>query len=99
MLNKNFGYLFKNPAFTIERADLMSAGNIGLVRAIEKFRPARGAKLVTYASFWIRQQMGLFIERHQDIIRVPRRATEKGAKPHKFVADYDKVSPMISDNT
>src|SRR5258707_4291355 len=37
--------------------DLVSEGNIGLIKAVEHFDPAKGAKLSTYAAWWIKQSM------------------------------------------
>ena len=37
--------------------DLLSEGNIGLMKAVERFDPTKGGKLVTYASWWIRQSI------------------------------------------
>lgn len=51
--------------------DLVSEGNIGLLRAIEKFDPSLGCKLSTYAVHWIRQSMGRAIMEKTHTIRIP----------------------------
>ena len=38
-------------------ADLISEGNLGLIKAVEKFRPFKGSKFSSYASWWIRQSI------------------------------------------
>jgi RNA polymerase primary sigma factor len=57
--------------------DLISEGNIGLMKAVERFNPAKGAKLSTYAAFYIKQAMRRAIADHARLIRLPVYAQEK----------------------
>ena len=51
--------------------DLISEGNLGLIKAVGMFDPSKGAKLSTYASWWIKQYMQHAILNQVRIVRVP----------------------------
>jgi RNA polymerase primary sigma factor len=57
--------------------DLISEGNLGLMRAVERYDPAKGAKLSTYAAFYIKQAMRRAIADNARLIRLPVYAQEK----------------------
>lgn len=53
--------------------DLIAEGNVGLMKAVDKFDWRRGFRFSTYASWWIRQAVGRFIANQGRMIRVPGR--------------------------
>jgi RNA polymerase primary sigma factor len=60
--------------------DLISEGNIGLMKAVERFDPGRGAKLSTYASWWIKQSIKRALANQSKTIRLPVHLVDKLSK-------------------
>ena len=60
--------------------DLISEGNIGLMRALEQFDPSKGAKLSSYAAWWIKQSMRRALANQARTIRIPVQSASKIGK-------------------
>ena len=60
--------------------DVISEGNIGLMTAVDRFDPSKGAKLSTYAAWWIRQSIKRALSNQGKTIRLPVQFREKISK-------------------
>lgn len=65
--------------------DLIQEGNMGLMRALDKFEPERGLKFVTYAHWWIRQAISRAVSEQHRTVRLPCHVVERRGK--LFAAD------------
>ena len=70
--------------------DLISEGNIGLTKAVERFDPAKKAKLSTYAAWWIKQAIKRALANQSKTIRIPVHLRDK-------IAKVRRVSLQMSD--
>ena len=64
--------------------DLISEGNIGLMKAVERFDPAKGGKLSTYGSWWIKQSIKRALANQSKTIRLPVHLVDKIAKMRRI---------------
>ena len=56
---------------SIEIEDLINEGNIGLIKAIDKFEPSKGYKFISYAVWWVRQSIMQYIYENGSMVRLP----------------------------
>lgn len=89
----------------IELADLISVGNTGLLKALDKFNPTIGCKFISYAVWWIRQSILEEIVTNGKTIRVPAnkvanniriiRAATTFEQEHGFPPSDDELAEML----
>jgi RNA polymerase primary sigma factor len=71
-------------------ADLISEGNIGLMKAVERFDPNKGGKLSTYGSWWIKQSIKRALANQSKTIRLPVHMVDK-------IARMRRISGMLTE--
>ncbi len=70
--------------------DLIQEGNIGLLRAIDRFEPARGLRLSTYATWWVRQAINRAVANQGRSIRLPAYLQDRLHKMYRVAQDLEQ---------
>lgn len=76
--------------FGLPMPDLISEGNIGLIKAVERFDPAKGGKLSTYAAWWIKQSIKRALANQSKTIRLPVHLVDKIAKVRRLAVSMSE---------
>ena len=95
---------------SIPMEDLVQEGAQGLIRAIQKFDPGMGKKFSTYATFWVKRDVGRMVRTSSDVIHIPEHTSEaariakaaiakfeveNGRKPTK--SEFEKIAGMTAE--
>ena len=70
-------FAVKYKHYGLSLSDLIQEGNIGLMKAAQKFDPDRGFRFSTYASWWIRASIQDFLLKHWSIVRIATTSKQK----------------------
>ncbi|QSR88198.1 sigma-70 family RNA polymerase sigma factor [Methylacidiphilum caldifontis] len=71
--------------------DLISEGNIGLMKAVDRFDPSKGGKLSTYAAWWIKQSIKRALANQSKTIRLPVHLVDKIAKMRRVAMQLSEI--------
>ena len=71
--------------------DLINEGNIGLMKAVERFDPAKGGKLSTYGAWWIKQSIKRALANQSKTIRLPVHLVDKISKMRRVAMKLQEV--------
>jgi RNA polymerase primary sigma factor len=78
-------------SFGLPLSDLVSEGNIGLMKAVERFDPDKGGKLSTYAAWWIKQSIKRALANQSKTIRLPVHMVDKIARMRRTATALAEV--------
>jgi RNA polymerase primary sigma factor len=78
--------------------DLIQEGNIGLLRAIDRFEPARGLRLSTYATWWVRQAINRAVANQGRTVRLPAYLQDRLYNMQRVTQDLEQLLGRTPDD-
>ncbi len=92
--------------FSSKIMDIIQEGNIGLIKAVQEFNPYKGARLITYAVWWIRGYIQEYLIKHHSVVRLgtnkkQRKLFYRLQKEKQALEQFDrlKLLPAIAEST
>jgi RNA polymerase primary sigma factor len=85
----------------LDLLDLISEGNVGLLKSVDRFDPSSGLKFISYAVWWIKQSMMASLNEHSRTIRIPSNLIQETQKNKRddFNSYYDNSNNSVSEIT
>lgn len=74
----------------IPLADLIAEGNVGLIKAAQKFDPERGFRFISYAVWWVKQSIIQSLNDHARTVRLPVNVTNNISKLKKDISSFEQ---------
>lgn len=71
-------------------ADLIAEGNVGLIKAAQKFDPERGFRFISYAVWWVKQAIIQSLNDHSRTVRLPVNVTNNISKLKKEISSFEQ---------
>jgi len=83
----------------LDLSDLISEGNIGLIKSADRFDPSSGLKFISYAVWWIKQSMMAALNEHSRTIRIPSNLIQETQKNKRNTFSADDPDATVSELT
>jgi RNA polymerase primary sigma factor len=81
----------------ISLEDLVNEGNIGLIKAVEKFDPNKGYKFISFAVWWVRKIIMEYVSNYGKTVRIPANRINELSKLNKYISAVEQKTCHKAD--